>query len=107
MKGYKQMKVKATTPMSKLINEIMAGCRVTLEKMKPEQYKITVDYDLFRNEADYNATTGLFQVVRIEYPADYYASPAYITTRDLVKVYRASDGTFDGFKRAIEREYTI
>ena len=101
------MKVKATNPMVKVIRDVLTGCRVSLVKMTPEVYRVSVDYDVLRNTSDYNANTGYMQVIRIEYPAEYYALPQYVTTRDLARVYRNSNGSFQGFTEAIRNEYAI
>lgn len=95
------MKVKATNPMTKLINNyfisIGSDYRATLEKLTPEQFERVVDFDLFRNTTDYNANTRKFQAIRISYPAGYYALDKYITTRELLTAFRESDKTAAGF----------
>ena len=96
------MKVKVSNPMLKVFKAALSNCSVTLEKMLPEQYEISVDYDLFKHEVDYSTRTGKFSVLRIAYPPEYYAIPKYITTRDLHQIYQASDKTYTGYIEAIK-----
>lgn len=42
--------------------------------------------------------------ILVDYPPKYYAYPKYITTNDLVRVFRRSDKTIDGFIREF-KEY--
>lgn len=91
------MKVKVSNPMYKAIKNALPSYKITLEKLTPEQYERNIDFDLFRNTSDYSYKTGLFSVIKITYPAEYYAMPRYITTRDLTAVFRNSDKTFTSF----------
>lgn len=101
------MRVQVSQPMTKLINEVFQDSRVKLLKMNPAIYENTIDYDLFRHTDDYNINSGMFKVIEIIWSAEYYAMPSYITTRDLVRVFRSSDGTLAGFKESIKREFAI
>lgn len=101
------MKVKATQPMTKLIKERFPTFGVRLVKFTPDEYKTFVDYDVFRNEKDYNPRTGKLQAIRIDYPADCYAMPRYVTTKDLIRVFMASDRTLSGFISSLENEIAI
>ena len=40
---------------------------------------------------------GEKQVIRVYYPENYYACPRDIDNSDLMRVYKDSDKTFDGF----------
>ena len=102
------MQVKVSNPMKKFVAVALTGLgSVTLEKMTYEQFKLYVDYDPFRHETDWDGTKNTFKVLKVVYPFDCYASPAYITTRDLNKVFRESDGTAEGFTQALIAQYEI
>ena len=102
------MKVKVTNVMAKLMGQLIAQAEsVKVLKMTPEQYERMVDCDLFRNEDDFDFETRKFKVIRIEYKADLCALPYYVTTRDLVRLYRNGDKTYGGFCEDIKAEYAV
>ena len=101
------MKVKATNPMTKLLNENLSAYLFRLEKFTPDQFKVFVDVDIWKNEADYNPTTGKMQAIKVIYPDEYYSMPRYLTTYDLVKIFRRSDKTMTGFIQAVKDEIEI
>ena len=97
------MLVKATKTM---VNEIKKAIKddstfkdysITLEKFSDRQFRWYVDIDGYKHETDYNYKDNTFNVIKIEYPYNYYACNKYITTRDLVKIFRSSDKTLNGF----------
>lgn len=100
------MIVKVSNPMTKYIQTAFRGmASARLEKMTPDEYGRFVDYDLFSHTDDYDGTR--FKVIKVMYPCSDYAMPAYITTRDLVKAFRESDKTADGFADTLRRQYAI
>ena len=105
------MLVKVTNNMRKAlqshIEDRFPGYSVTLEKLSADVFQRTVDMDVYRHEIDYSARTEKFSVLRIGYPSAYYAMPAYLTTADLWRLFRASDKTWEGFLRQIDREIEI
>lgn len=101
------MKVKATHPMVKLMQQATPNYDIRLVKMTTDQYKMMVDIDIFNHEADYNDRTGMMQVIRVGYPANYYAMPRYVTTKDLNRVFRNSDHTIEGFTKALIEDIAI
>ena len=101
------MLVKATNPMTKLLNANFPAYTFRLEKFTLEQFKIFVDVDIFSHENDYNPTTNKIQAIKIIYPDQFYSLPRYITTNDLLKAFRRSDKTMTGFIQAIRDEIEI
>ncbi len=93
------MKVMVSNPMLKVMKQTLKDYRVTLEKFSYDEYKRLVDYDALAHTQDYDGEK--FKCFRIEYPAEYYAAPQYITTQDLTRIFRNSDGTFQSFQNAI------
>ena len=101
------MKVKVSNPMVKFLNAHINGMKFVLEKYTVDNYRITVDYDLFRNETDYNTKTGLMSTIKVLYPNEYYAMPYYLTTRELNKLFLMSDHTAAGFIKEIRAAVEI
>ena len=102
------MKVKVSNKMREVIREAFPDCDVSLDKITRESYAVNVDYDLDRNAVDLDAKTGKMKVITINYPGEYYAIPAQVTTRDLIRIFRqASDNTLDAFKRELKAAYMI
>ena len=97
------MVVKVSNTMSKALGKILKNSTVSLVKMTPDKYSVTVDYDLFRHEQDYDIKTGLFKALMIDYNPELYALPRYLTTRDLVSIFRNSDKTYEGFCEGVQR----
>lgn len=91
------MKVKVTYPMLKEIKKALPKYNVSLEKYTLEQYERFVDFDVYRNEIDYDDKTGKMKVIKIIYPDSYYAMPRYLTTKDLSQIFKYSDKTYNGF----------
>ena len=91
------MFVKVSNPMIKAMKKAMPEYSFKLLELTPESYQLKVDYDLFRNESDFNIDKHIFKVIQIIYPPEYYALPRYITTRDLRRTYKNSDGSYDDF----------
>lgn len=78
------MQVKCTKVLAKELNKRFK------EREGFKGYFATV-----QNAWDY--WQGEKQVITIYYPENYYACPRDIDNNDLMRVYRDSDKTFDGF----------
>lgn len=96
-----KIKVMVSNPMLKIMRAALPDYSVSLEKMNQDVYRTRVNYDLFTALQDLDNRTGRIKVFRIAYPADFYAIPMYITTQDLTKIFRNSDGSFQSFQNAI------
>lgn len=94
------MKIKVSNPMLKALREQFPCYSFSIEKA------VISDPYLWYEE-DYDPKSGLYRVIEVRYPAEYYALPKYITTRDLVKAFRDSDRTYDGFMKAVWRTIEI
>lgn len=97
------MKIKATKTMATALNKALknSNYKVSLEKFTERQFALYVDIDSYKHDADYNIEDGTFNVLKIMYPQDYYACNRYLTTRDLVRAYKSSNKTYDGFIQAV------
>ena len=87
--------------MAKMLNEKIKDFgldyKITQKQITLEQFKLYVDFDFWEHENDYNSSNQKFNVLEIEYPLDYYACNRYLTTNDLIKIYKDSNKTFNGF----------
>lgn len=101
------MKVKIT---KKMVNEIkkafakiekVKNYDVEYVKMSSRQYNYCVDFDNKSMDYDYNWLNGEWVVIKILYPNEYYAMPKYITTVDLLNIFRKSNKTLDGFMQEL------
>ena len=101
------MKVKATKAMTKYLNDHIENITFTLEKLTEAAYRMQVDIDTYLNEIDYSIKTGLFSVIKVSYPGEYYAMPRYLTTKDLNRIFARSDHTAEGFIKAVLSDIEI
>ena len=92
------MIVKVSNPMKKLINDLSDSFKCELVKMSIKAYEYRVDYNALEHENDYNYETLQFKALRIAYKSEFYACDRYLTTNDLVRIFRNSDKTYEGFK---------
>ena len=101
------MKVKATAVMNKFLSESIPEYKFVLEKMPIDTYRAMVDINFLWHTDDWNAKTNLMQVIRVVYPADFYAVDNFLTTADLRKIFSDSDKTAAGFIKAVKSEIEI
>lgn len=105
------MKIKTSKVFAKALQEQLkkSSLRYTVEqvKMPPAHFRAFVDVYDFNHDNDYNFNDNCFTVLKVTYPADYYACPQYLTTNDLIKVFRKSDKTFNGFFSDLVQEIEI
>lgn len=97
------MKIKTTKTMAKELQKALTadGFAVDQVQLSPAAFRFLVDLNEYKHESDYNITTGKFDVIRVVYPPEFHACTAYLTTADLIRCYRASDKTFDGFINSV------
>ena len=94
------MKLKATQTLVNFINnQIKTNAKytkfknyeITLEKMTIDQFTRTVDIDArysFKYDPDYNYKTDKYNVIMINYPLNFYATPKFLATCDLTNLFR-------------------
>ena len=101
------MLVKATKKMAKeLSKHLPNGYSIQTEKMTPQKFRWYVDIDDYKHENDFDIATGLFNVIKVVYPYEFYAMPKYITTKDLHEIYKTCNKTWDGFVQNFLDEIT-
>lgn len=104
------MVVKVSKVMVKFMNEnVLNGTGMVADycEMSQQNYELYVHYDLFSHENDFNAKNGKMKAIKILYPDEYYAMPKYLTTNDLVRVFRGSDKTVESFVKCLLNEVEI
>lgn len=105
------MKVQATKTMTKAINDFLKEngerMRAIYETMSRRAFEINVDFDFWDNERDYLPASDKMRAVKIVYPVEYYAMPRYLTSAALVKLFRKSDKSYNGFMREVLDEISI
>ena len=85
-----------------LIKASKTFCNELKQQMKKDEeaknYGVGLDvvYDCFYGEK---------KVIKITYPAEYYAMPTLLDGEDLLKAYRRSDKTFEGYFNTLIEDY--
>lgn len=100
------MKVKVTNVFRKFLQEQISGYNFRLIELDVENYRMIIDYDLYSWE-DFNAAKRTMKAIKVIYPADCYAMPRYLSTRELNEIFSRSDRTAAGFIEAIKQEIEI
>lgn len=70
-------------------------------------YRTHVNCFVMDSENDWIASKGKMKYIAVVYPDEYYSLPRYLTTNDILKCFRDSDRTFDGFVNEIKLEVEI
>ena len=83
------MKIKVSKAFAKFINDTAKelGFEVFAKvvELSTNQYKINVDYDLFRayDYGDFNSAKGTYKALCLSYPESYYSCGQYLSTYEL------------------------
>lgn len=104
------MLVKATKAMTDLLRKnLNLECidLIKLCKFSESEFTRLVDSDSYNHMCDYNLATEKFSVIEIIYKAENYASPAYLTTKDLLRCFERSNKSIDSFINAVADVVTI
>lgn len=46
---------------------------------------------------DYDYAKNRYRAIKVMYPSEYYACDRYLTTKELISIFRDSDKTYKGF----------
>lgn len=104
------MQVKVSKVMVKFLNDNLLkskGYKAVFNEITTDQYSLYVSYDIMDHENDYNYNTAKMKSIKILYPDNYYAVPRFLTTNDLVKIFKNSDKTVQGFLNELWNEIEI
>ena len=91
--------------LKKEMKKLGLNYEITLEKLNEAQYGWFVDVMSRTNAYDYN--TGLYSVLKVVYPYEYYACPKYITKEDLYKTWNKSGENLNNFLLDMKNEIEI
>lgn len=100
------IKIKVTKKLTNELNKRAENIRFIYHELLPHDYKMRVDYDIFRNDRDYNISSGKMKTIKVVYPPEWYALPRYLTTNDLVGMVRPDD-TLESYCERVLDEVTI
>lgn len=106
------MKVQVTKTLCKELKKNIKSFDIEYIELPLNQYKSTIDFDIYDHEIDYNFEKGVFKAFKIIYPYDCYALPQYITTKDLKRLFKdmvmSQDSlTIKNFCKRFELNYQI
>ena len=82
------MKIKTSKTLANILNKNIKDFTIKQANLNIENFKNFVDFDILEHENDYNYNNNTFSVFIVQYPNNYYACDKYITTNDLVKIYK-------------------
>ena len=98
------MRVKVTKKMASVLAKEFKDYTIEYTEKSTRDYEWSVDIDSFNHENDYDFLKDRFKVIKVIYPADYYACNKYLTTNDLLKCFKKSDKTYNGFIAEVKNE---
>lgn len=95
------MKLKATKTLANELNKMIDKYNIYGVRMHERDFSLRVDLDIYKHGRDFDHKTNTFGVIVVEYPNNYYACNKYITTNDLVKIWKnTNDKTINGLAKA-------
>lgn len=101
------MFIKVSNPMIKVMKKAIPEYRFKIITLSPESYELHIDFDLMRNTSDFDWNKRVFKAIQVLYPPERYALPRYITTRDLHRIYKSSDGTIEDFITELKKDIEV
>lgn len=102
------MKVKVSKVFAQHLNSIKDYLDIDVARvvsMDEHQYRLNVTTDTIEAmiRGDYTYDTRMYKAIRIDYPAEYYACPRYLTTKELNDEFaRHNVKDIDGLNRMLK-----
>lgn len=83
------MNIATTKTLAREMNKCRPACveMISREQLTESNYYLSVGLNS-STDRDYDYNTGLYNVIEIIYKSSCYAMPRYLTTEDLVKIFR-------------------
>lgn len=106
------MKVMISKVMAKMLNEEfekrgLKFCEFEYRECGCREYGVRVNMYPIQHMRDWIDSKSKFKYIAVWYNPHCYALPRYLTTNDLVKLFRESDGTLNGFVNAVRNEVEV
>ena len=106
------MIIQASKTMSHFLNDHLKDIgSFSYVKMRPAAYNHMVNGAAwYENNNDLifdNSGREFYRVIILEYPPEFYALPAYISSNDLLNVFKNSDKTAAGFINEMRAAYEV
>lgn len=90
------MKVAATKTMCAAIAAAVKDranssiAHVQHVQLSPDLFAWLVDLNAWKHADDFSYSTGKYRVIRVSYAPECYAADTYVTSADLLRVFRSS-----------------
>lgn len=111
------MKIASTKTMADLLNKEAKKMGVSDRHFRyitvpSDTYKMFIDMDIWEAEdnGDYLWQTGKLRAIEVEYPDEYCACNAYLTTKELNRIFKHNRGgieTAEDFAKIVIEEMEI
>lgn len=103
------MKVRVTKVMAKHIAKVLKENGIKVEevsvvKTSERTYALLIGTSALAaadEYGDYDWENDTYKVIRVVYPYEYYATPRYLTTEELVRICREAHNNIDMFNQGI------
>lgn len=84
------MKIKVSKVFAKHIASVLPDYRVNVIELSDDNYQALVGESVYTAEqwGDFNEKTRGTKVIEIQYPAEYYALPRYLSTYEINKTFK-------------------
>jgi hypothetical protein len=86
------MKIKVTKVFAKFIESNCPKLSAEVVEMSANSYGYNVG-SIFDAGDDYDPATGKFKAIRVNYPPEWYASPRYISTAQILEEFHRNNVT--------------
>jgi hypothetical protein len=86
------MRVKVSKVFAKFIESNCAGLSAEVVEMSEGAYSYNVG-SIWDAGDDYNPATGKYKAICVSYPPEFYASPRYISTAQIVAEFHRNNVT--------------
>lgn len=87
------IKIKASNKIAKIMSEALPDYDFKLIKLDERSYKLKVDYNIFNamDYGDYDYKNNCYKAIRVRYPDEYYAMDNYISSKEIIDIYKSNE----------------
>lgn len=104
------MQIKITNKMVQMLKKALPDYDFKIVKLNRREYATMVHYDIFTamDHGDYDYANDIYKAIRVLYPANYYALPNYITSKELKELVKNNNvNNSDDLLRELKNAYEI